>query len=149
VLAGGLSSGRPLSDPMRWAVPPALRAIEYAGLLWMAEVAGASALPAVFALLCAVTYHHYDVVYGQRHRGVRPQRRLQAVAGGWDGRLLAACLLMLAGALPAGCFVAAAILGVLFAGQTIAEWRGIARAQPLPSDPAAYGDDEDEGEEVV
>ncbi len=149
VLAGGASSGRPLVDPLRWTVPPALRALEYAGLLWIAELAGPSALPAVFALLCVVTYHHYDVVYGQRHRGVRPQRWLQAVAGGWDGRLLVACVLMLAGALPAGLFVAAAILAVLFVGQTVAEWRGVARAQPSGHDAAAYGDDEDEAEEAA
>ena len=149
VLAGGASSGRPLTDSLRWTVAPALRAIEYGELLWIAEIAGASALPAVFALLCVVTYHHYDVVYGQRHRGMRPQRWLQAVAAGWDGRLLIGCVLMLAGALPAGFFAAAVILAVLFVGQTIAEWRGIARAQPSPYDPAAYGDDEDEAEEEV
>ena len=151
VLAGGVSSGRPLTDSLRWAVPPALRLLEYGGLFWIAAVAGPSALPAVFALLCAVTYHHYDVVYGQRHRGLRPQRWVQAVAGGWDGRLLAGCLLMLAGALPAGFYVAAAILAVLFAGRTVVEWRGVARAQPAGADPAAFGDDEDEpeAEEVV
>jgi len=149
VLAGGASSGRPLTDPLRWTVPPALRVIEYAGLLWIAHLAGPPALPAVFALLCVVTYHHYDVVYGQRHRGVRPQRWLQAVAGGWDGRLLLACGLMLAGALPAGLFVAAAALAVLFVGQTVAEWRGVARALPSGYDPAAYGDDEDEPEDAA
>ena len=152
VLAGGISRGRPLTDSLRWTVPPALRVLEYAGLFWIAECAGPSARPAAFALLCVVTYHHYDVVYGQRHRGVRSPRWLQAVAGGWDGRLLTGCVLMLAGALPAGFDAAAAILAVLFVGHTIAEWRGIARAQPSPYDPAAYGDDdedEDEAEEVA
>ena len=148
VLAGGVSSGRPLTDSLRWAVPPTLRLLEYAGLFWIAAVAGPSALPAAFALLCVVTYHHYDVVYGQRHRGVRPQRWVQAVAGGWDGRLLAACGLMLAGALPGGFSVAAAVLAVLFVGRTIAEWRGVARTEPS-HDPAAYGDDEAEPEEVA
>jgi len=149
VLAGGVSSGRPLTDRLRFTVPPALRVLEYAGLTWIAVVAGPSALPAVCALLCVVTYHHYDVVYGQRYRGVRPQRWLQAVAGGWDGRLLAGCVLLLAGALPAGFFAAAAILAALFVGQTVAEWRGVAHAPPSRPDPAAYGDDEDEAEVEV
>ena len=72
VLIGGLASGRRLTDRLRWTVPPALRAIEYGGLLWIGAVAGEDALPATFALLCAITYHHYETVYGLRHRGVRP-----------------------------------------------------------------------------
>ena len=74
VLLGGLASARPLTDRLRWMVPPALRAIEYAGLLWIGAVAGGDAEPAAFALLCAITYHHYENVYGFRHRGVRPPR---------------------------------------------------------------------------
>ena len=72
VLIGGLASGRRLTDRLRWTVPPALRAIEYGGLLWIGAVAGEDALPATFALLCAITYHHYETVYGLRHRGVTP-----------------------------------------------------------------------------
>ena len=83
VLVGGLASSRPLDDRLRWMVPSALRVIEYGGLLWVASVSGASSLPAVFALLCAITYHHYDVVYGLRHRGVPLPRVVQAAGGGW------------------------------------------------------------------
>ena len=89
MLIGGLASGRRLTDRLRWTVPPALRAIEYAGLLWIGAVAGEDALPATFALLCAITYHHYETVYGLRHRGVAPPSWVNAVAGGWDGRLVA------------------------------------------------------------
>jgi hypothetical protein len=141
VLGGGLASARPLTDRLRWAVPPALRALEYGGVLWVAAVAGASALPAAFALLCATAYHHYDVVYGLRHRGVSLPRWVQVAGGGWDGRLLLAAVLLLAGGLPAGFFVLAVALAVLFAGETIAEWRHIGRAQrPL------YDDEEDDPE---
>ena len=139
VLAGGLASSRPLDDRLRWAVPSALRIIEYAGLLWIASVAGASSLPAVFALLCAITYHHYDVVYGYRHRGIPLPRWAQAAGGGWDGRLLLGLALLLAGALPAGFAVMAVAVAALFIGVTIAQWRHIGRGER-----PVYDDEEDE-----
>ncbi len=139
VLLGGLASGRPLDDRLRWMVPSALRVIEYAGLLWIASVAGASSLPAVFALLCAITYHHYDVVYGYRHRGVPLPRAAQAAGGGWDGRLLLALVLLLAGGLPAGFYLMAAAIAALFIGVSIAQWRHIGR-----SERPVYDDEEDE-----
>lgn len=144
VVAGGISSSRPLTDGLRWMVPPALRAIEFGGLLWIGAVAGPSSLPAVFALLCAIAYHHYDVVYGQRHRGIEPARWVQAVAGGWDGRLLAAAVLLLAGALPAGFFVAAAVLVVLFVGESVVEWRRVGPAPPPGDEDGAFADEEEE-----
>jgi Family of unknown function (DUF5941) len=139
VLLGGLAAGRPLTDRMRWAVPPVLRVLEYAGLLWVASVAGASSLPASWALLCAITYHHYDAVYGLRHRGVPLPRRVRAVGGGWDGRLVLAAVLLLAGALPAGYYVMAVAVAALFIGETIREWRHIGRAQR-----PVYDDEEDD-----
>jgi hypothetical protein len=139
VLFGGLASGRPLTDRLRWAVPPVLRTLEYAGLLWVACVAGASTLPAAFALLCAITYHHYDVVYGLRHRGVPVPRWVQAAGGGWDGRLLLAAVLLVAGGLPAGYYVMAVAVAVLFIGETVAEWRHIGRAER-----PVYDDEEDD-----
>jgi hypothetical protein len=141
VLVGGLASGRPLTDRLRWAVAPALRTIEYAGLLWIAAVAGSSTLPAAFVLLCAIAYHHYDVVYGLRHRGTVMPRRVQAAGGGWDGRLLAAGALLLAGALPAGYLVMAAWIVVLFLGETIVEWRHVGRDQR-----PVYDDEGDEAD---
>jgi hypothetical protein len=138
-LFGGLTSSRPLTDRLRWAVPPALRAIEYAGLLWIAAVAGSSSLAAGFALLSAITYHHYDVVYGLRHRGVSVPRWAQVAGGGWDGRLLVALGLLLAGALPAGFYVMAVAVGALFIAVTVAQWRHLVRReQPV------YDDEEDE-----
>ena len=139
VLFGGLASSRPLVDRMRWMVPSALRVLEYVGLLWIASVAGASSLPAVFALLCAITYHHYDVVYGLRHRGVPLPRLVQAAGGGWDGRLLLALVLLLVGGLPGGFCVMAAAVAALFIGITISQWRHIGR-----SERPVYDDEEDE-----
>lgn len=139
VLLGGLASSRPLDDRLRWTVPSALRLIEYAGLLWVASVAGASSVPAVFTLLCAITYHHYDVVYGLRHRGIPLPRVVQAAGGGWDGRLLLGLVLLLAGALPGGFYVMAGAVAGLFIGVTISQWRHIGRGER-----PVYDDEEDE-----
>ena len=141
VVVGGVASARPLTDPLRWLVPPALRAIEYSALLWIGAVAGDDALPATFALLCAITYHHYEAVYGPRHRGVTPPGWVRALAGGWDGRLVLAVVLLAAGALPAAFYVLAGLFAVLFVGETIAEWRRFhAGQQPV------YDDEEDEAD---
>jgi Family of unknown function (DUF5941) len=141
VLLGGIASGRPLTDRLRWLVPPALRAIEYGALLWIGAVAGGDALPATFALLCAITYHHYENVYGLRHRGVRPPPWVRTAGLGWDGRLVLAVVLLVAGALPAGFYVLGGLLAVLFVTETVAEWRRFhAGEQPV------YDDEEDEAD---
>jgi hypothetical protein len=139
VLVGGLASARPLRDRLRWTVPPALRAIEYAALLWIGAVAGDDALPATFALLCAITYHHYETVYGIRHRGVAPPAWVKA--GGWDGRLVAGVVLLVAGALPAAFWILAVLLAGLFLTETVAEWRRFHAGQQV-----VYDDEEDEAD---
>src|SRR5205823_4699849 len=50
VVVAGLSGGRTGTSRVRWIVPPLLRAGEYAGLLWLGTLAGASSIPAAFAL---------------------------------------------------------------------------------------------------
>jgi phosphatidylglycerophosphate synthase len=140
VLLAGVSSGRPLRDRLRWAMPPALRAAEYGGILWIGAVAGA--VPAAFALLCAITFRHYDVVYRLRQRGETPPRWLNRAAGGWDGRLLAGLALGAAGALPAGFHVAAGLLALAFAGESIASWLTYGRTQQTP----VYEDEEEDAE---
>ncbi len=140
VLCAGVSAGRPLRDPMRWIVPPALRVAEYAAILWLAAIAGA--VPAAFTFLLVVTYRHYDVVYRLRHRGITPPAWLNRLAGGWDGRVILAFVLAAAAAVPAGFYVAAAVLAVAFAGETIASWASFERTQQ----PDVYEDEEEEAE---
>jgi phosphatidylglycerophosphate synthase len=140
VVLAGVSSGRPMRDRLRWAVPPALRAAEYGGLLWIGAVA--DALPAAFALLCAITFRHYDIVYRLRNRGETPPRWLNRAAGGWDGRLLAGLALGAAAALPAGFHVAAGLLAIAFAGESIRSWLTFGRSQQAP----VYEDEEEAAE---
>jgi hypothetical protein len=142
VLCGGVSAGRPNVDPLRWAVAPLLRAAEYAALIWIASRHGDSALPAAYALLAVLAFRHYDRVYRLRHRDESGLRWVDAVSGGWDGRVLAAFVLLAAGALPAGYYVAAALLGAAFVGDAVAGWIIEGRTER----PGDYEDEEDEAQ---
>ena len=142
VLLAGASAGRPLRDRMRWTVPPALRVIEYAGILWVAALAGPSSVPAAFALLAAITFRQYDIVYRIRQRSSAPPRWLNRAAGGWDGRLLFAFALAAAAAVPAGYYAAAIVLAVVFVAEAAHSWLSFGRTQQ----PEAYEDEEEDAE---
>ena len=122
ILAGGASRGARTGARIRWAEPPLMRAAEYVTLILLASMHGAVALPAAYALLAALTFRHYDLVYRLRHRGVQPATWVSALAGGWDGRVLLASVLLAAGALPAGFYVLAGVLGAAFVGEAIYAW---------------------------
>jgi hypothetical protein len=124
VLAAGATTGEPRGR-LAWLVPPGLRALEYGGLLGLVAAAGSAA--AGFALLAAVAFRHYDLHYRRRLRGAVPPRWVGLVGGGWDGRLLVAAALLLAGA-PRGVFFAlAGLLAAAFAGEAAAGWIEFAR----------------------
>jgi Family of unknown function (DUF5941) len=142
VLALGIASGTPPRARIRWAEPPLMRATEYTALIWIAALEGADAYPAAFALLAALTFRHYDLVYRLRHRGVVPARWVSRLSGGWEARLIVAVVLLAAGALPAGYFVAAGVLGVAFVSEAVYGWLAVGRVQR----PLEYEDEEDEGQ---
>jgi hypothetical protein len=142
VVVGGLSAGRPGKTGFRWAGAPAIRLAEYAGLLWIASLEGADGPPAAFALLAALAFRHYDLVYRLRHRGMTPPRWVDLAGLGWEGRLLLVFLMLVVGALPAGLFVLAAILAVVFVAESVAGWTGTVRTQQT----AVYEEEEDEGQ---
>ena len=140
IVLGGASSGRRHAGRFVWPVPALLRLLEYGTLLWFALLAGPRALPAAFALGGALAWHHYDTVYRLRHQGVSPPGWLFALTGGWDGRLLLAFILLMAGALATGLLVAAVVLGALVLVESTASWLRFEHAER----PALYADDEDE-----
>jgi Family of unknown function (DUF5941) len=142
LLTGGVSSGARPRPRVHWAEPPLLRAMEYIALIWIAALEGPDAYPAAFALLAALTFRHYDLVYRLRHRGVVPATWVSVLSGGWDGRLIVAFLLLAAAALPAGYYVAAALLGAAFVGEAAYGWLAVGRVQR----PLEYEDEEDEGQ---
>jgi hypothetical protein len=141
IACGGVSSGRRNGDALRWTAPPLLRLAEYTAIIWIAAVAGNTSPPGAFALLAAVAFRHYDLVYRLRYRGDSPPGWVAAVGGGWDGRLLLASLLLIVGALPAGLWIMAACLAVVFVGESVRSWTRLRRAEA----PIAYEDEEDEG----
>lgn len=130
IVLAGASHGRPARLDARWTLTPLVRLTEYAGLVWIAALEGPEAYPAAFALLAALAFRHYDLTYRLRHRGVTPAGWVNALSGGWEGRLTAGFVLLAAGALPAGYFAAAALLGACFVGEAAAGWLTHGRTQP-------------------
>ena len=126
---------------LRWVVPPLLRFVEYSGLLWIGSADGQQSEAAAFALICVLAFRHYDIVYRLRHQGTAPPEWLANLALGWDGRLVLGYILLVAGALPAGFFIAAGLLATVFVAESIAGWRRFGR---VPQ-PVTYEDEEDEG----
>jgi hypothetical protein len=139
VLCGGASTGFMADGRLRWALLPVLRLTEYAGILWLAVLAGSSSRPAAFALLAAVAFRHYELVYRMRLRGTAPPPWVSALSLGWDGRLIGAWLLLVAGALPAGFYAAAAVLAAAFVAEAVHGWMASGR-------PLAYEADDEEDE---
>lgn len=142
VVVGGLATGRPEAGSFRWAVPPLIRFGEYTALLWIGSLEGADGVPAAFALIGALAYRHYDLVYRLRHRGVTPPRWVDLIGLGWDGRVVLGYVLLVAGLLPWAFFVLAAVLGVVYVAESVAGWTGTVRQQQT----AVYEEEEDEGQ---
>ncbi|HEV3001103.1 MAG TPA: DUF5941 domain-containing protein [Solirubrobacteraceae bacterium] len=142
ILGCGLATGRAQDGGFRWLVPPVVRLVEYAGLLWLGSLAGGSGVPAAFALISAFAFRHYDLVYRLRHRGATPPRWVNLAGLGWDGRLLLGYVVLLAGVLPAAFFILAAVLGAVFVAESAAGWTGSARGQRS----SVYEEEEDEGQ---
>jgi hypothetical protein len=137
-----LTASRAAPRRLRWVVPPLIRLVEYSGLLWIGASAGERSEAAAFALISVLAFRHYDLVYRLRHQGIPPPRWVGDMALGWDGRLLLGYILLVAGALPAGFFIAAGLLALLFVTESIAGWRRFGRAPQ----PVTYEDEEDEGQ---
>ena len=125
-----------------WAVPPLLRTLEYGLLLRLTVLGDHDALPACFALLGALAFHHYDTVYRLRHQRVPPPAWLGAAGGGWDGRLLVVAVLAAAGILGVGLWVVAGALGLLFVTESVTSWLRFAKAERL----VGYGDEDEDDE---
>ncbi len=119
VLVGGLTGGGAESR-FDWLEPAGIRGAEYGFLLWLGA-ATPHGLPAAYALMAALAFHHYDTVYRLRHLQTPPPVWL-AVAGGWDGRLLVAALAFALHIVRPLFFVAAAVLGVVFVTESVRTW---------------------------
>jgi hypothetical protein len=137
--AGARHAGR---GRFAWMVPPLLRALEYGLLIRLTAVADHHALPACYALVGVLAFHHYDTVYRLRHQRVAPPAWLAAAGGGWDGRLLVVYVLAALGVLGVGLPLVAAALAVLFVSESVTSWLRFAHAER----PRSYGEDDADDE---
>lgn len=122
VLLAGAGSRAPGRSRFSWTVSPLLRLLEYTALVKLTVLDGPGAVPACFALLAVLAFHHYDAVYRLRHQRMAPPAWTSLAGGGWDGRLLAAAALALAGVLGDVLGVAAVVLGVAFVAESVMSW---------------------------
>ena len=128
ILLNGVSSGRWPRESFHWAVPPLVRLGEYATLIWVAAIAGAP--QAAFALLAALAFRHYDLVYRLRHRAEVPPAWLNLLAAGWEGRLVIAWVLLASARCRRRMFIWAGLLAVISVAETVVAWRRF--GQPTP-----------------
>jgi hypothetical protein len=132
VLLISFASRQPLNGWADWVLPPSYRAAEFAVAIGTAAILEPRALPAAFAYVAAVAYHHYDTVYRLRGAETAPPRWLVAATGGHDGRMLVLALLTLAGPawLGVGLVVLAVYCGVLFVGESVVNTASWIRGEP-------------------
>lgn len=71
-----------------WLMPGIVRGLEYGLIVRVVAAVDRPAMPAAFAVLCAISYHHYDTAYRWRHAHVGPAPWVFRAGLGWDGRLL-------------------------------------------------------------
>ncbi|MGQ0464880.1 MAG: DUF5941 domain-containing protein [Sporichthyaceae bacterium] len=126
---------RPVSGRFGWLVPAVVRAIEYGLIVRVVAVVDPDAVPAAFALLCAIAYHHYDTVYRWRYQRRGPRESVFSLGLGWDGRLVLLALLLLVDVgLNRPLLVLAVAFGVLFVAESAMGWRRwLRRASFTPS----------------
>ena len=127
LLTMGTTSARWPKESFHWAVPPLVRLGEYATLAWLAAID--DAVPAAFALIAALTFRHYDLVYRLRHRAEVPPAWLNRLAAGWDGRVIIAWVLLALGTLPAAMYVWAGLLGAVSVAEAAVSWRRFERSR--------------------
>jgi Family of unknown function (DUF5941) len=127
LLTMGTTSARWPKESFHWAVPPLVRLGEYATLAWLAAID--DAVPAAFALIAALTFRHYDLVYRLRHRAELPPVWLNRLAAGGDGRVIIAWVLLALGTLPAAMFVWAGLLGAVSVAEAAVSWRRFERSR--------------------
>ena len=143
VLLGAASAGRPLRDRMRWTVPPALRVIEYAGILWVGRARRAVVGPR------RVRAARGDHLPPLRHRlpapaalGARRRAGSTSRPGAGTGGCSSRSGSRRPRRVPAGYYAAAVVLAVVFVAEAVHSWLTFGRTQQ----PEAYEDEEEDAE---
>jgi hypothetical protein len=126
LLLAGPGSSHPHDGRLDWLVPPVLRLIEYT---FIAACGFAHKVPPVliFALLGAMAFHHYDLVYRLRQH-VYPPPWLSTFGLGWDGRMIVVSLSAIVGGVTAGYALLALYLWGLFGWESLTCWLAAPRS---------------------
>ena len=91
------------------------------------------ALPVCFAFLAVLAFHHYDTVYRLRQQQSVPPAWVQAVGGGWEGRIVMVSALALAGVLQVGLLVATVVLALIYLTESTRSWIRYGRGDRAPA----------------
>ncbi|GII61353.1 hypothetical protein Skr01_14380 [Sphaerisporangium krabiense] len=126
LMLAGPGSSHQHDGRLDWLVPPILRLTEYG---FIACVGFAWDVPRflVLALLGAVLFHHYDVVYRCRQH-VYPPAWLASAGLGWEGRMLLIAMGALLGVVTAVFVLAALYLIALFFWESVTCWLAAPRS---------------------
>lgn len=111
-----------VSARLGWFVPALIRALEYGGIIAVVRFMDPQEMPLTFALLGVLAFHHYDIVYRQRHRGEFVPRWVTLAGGGWEVRVLVVAALAVLGILHVGLILLSIGLGMLFVGESVSSW---------------------------
>lgn len=120
----GAACRRPLRNRVGWLVPTLLWVVEAA--VWSALLARAPVGWAVFTLLAVIAYRRYDLIYSIRLTRAVPSAWSVALGLGTEGRIVVATVLALclaASALHLALLVLAGFLLVVFAAESVRNWR--------------------------
>jgi hypothetical protein len=114
-LSGRLGSR---STRLAWTSPALLRILEYGAVLVLV-----GPTPVGYALVTAIAFHHYDIVYRARVRGDSPAGWLIALSGGWELRTAALIAAASTGVAASFAAMLAILLATLFVAESCAGWR--------------------------
>ncbi len=128
-VAGLFARPRAGTTRLGWLVPPVIRLVEYGAILAIVRQTDPGELPLAFALLGALAFHHYDIVYRQRHRTEFLPRWVTLAGLGWELRIAAVAGLAAINALHAGLILMTLWLAGLFVGESVSSWL---RATSIP-----------------
>ncbi len=142
ILLGGAAGARAGVGRLTWIVSALLRALEYGTLVKLTALTDPGSMPACYALLALLAFHHYDTVYSMRHQREAPPAWVALVAGGWDGRLAVAAILALADVLGDGMIVAIVVLAPVLLAESAVSWVRYLAGAPAGAHAAQYGDED-------
>ncbi|MGI9611003.1 MAG: DUF5941 domain-containing protein, partial [Acidimicrobiia bacterium] len=108
---------------LTWLVAPTIRAAEYGFVIGLTYWVDQAAMSAAFGLLAALSYHEYNLVYGQRYQQTPPPPWLLVALGGWQIRMALVFVLATGDLLTPGLWVMAGWIAALAVGESIHSWK--------------------------